>query len=236
MKVLVLQHLDVEHPGVFRDFLREDGAALHTVELDQGEQIPDLEAFDVMMVMGGPMDVWQEDLFPWLKPEKAAIRRFVADLGRPYLGRCLGHQLLADALGGRVGPGARPEVGALTISLTEEGRRDPVLAGVPDPLEVLQWHGAEVKALPEGAVHLARSDVCEFQAFRYGPRAYGMQCHVEATGTTVADWAAIPEYAQALEATLGAGSVDRLGAEVADRLETYTSVARRLYTNFKTLI
>lgn len=236
MNVLVLQHLAVEHPGVFRDFLREDGFNWHTVELDQGEAIPDLEPFDVMIVMGGPQDTWQEDAFPWLKPEKAAIRRFVADMGRPYLGLCLGHQLLADALGGKVGPGSRPEVGALTITRTEAGREDPLLAGVPDTLEVLQWHGAEVQALPEGAVHLARSDVCEIQAFRYGQRAYGLQCHVEATRDTVGDWAAIPEYARALEATLGAGSVERLAADVAARLPTYTSVARILYANFKTLL
>lgn len=236
MQLLVLQHLAVEHPGVFREFLREDGVAWHTVELDQGEPIPDLEPYDVMLVMGGPQDTWQEDQFPWLKAEKAAIRRFVADMGRPYLGLCLGHQLLADALGGQVGPGTRPEVGALSIAQTEAGRADPLFAGVPDPIEVLQWHGAEVKTLPPGAVHLARSDVCEIQAFRYGPRAYGLQCHVEATRDTVADWAAIPEYERALEATLGAGSVARLAAEVADRLPTYTSVARMLYTNFKTLI
>ncbi|MCC7252657.1 type 1 glutamine amidotransferase [Hyphomicrobium sp.] len=234
MKLLVLQHLAVEHPGVFRDFLHEDGAVLHTVELDEGEPIPDLEPFDAMIVMGGPQDVWQEDAFPWLKQEKATIRRFVADMGRPYLGLCLGHQLLADALGGHVGPGTRPEVGALTISQTEHGRRDPLFKGVPDPIEVLQWHGAEVKALPEGAVHLARSDVCEMQAFRYGARAYGLQCHVEATRDTVADWAAIPEYARALEATLGAGSVARLEQDVKERLPTYTAVARTLYENFKT--
>lgn len=236
MKILVLQHLAVEHPGVFRDFLREDGFDWHTVQLDEGETIPDLEPFDVMIVMGGPQDTWQEDKFPWLKPEKAAIRQFVAGMGRPYLGLCLGHQLLADALGGHVGPAARPEVGPLTITQTEAGRMDPLLAGVSETIEVLQWHGAEVKALPDGAVHLARSDVCEIQGFRYGERAYGLQCHVEATRDTVGDWAAIPEYAQALEATLGAGSVERLDADVAARLPAYTSVARTLYTNFKTLL
>jgi len=236
MKLLVLQHLEVEHPGVFRDFLREDGFSWHTVELDKGETIPDLEPFDAMMVMGGPQDTWQEDQFPWLKPEKAAIRRFVADMGRPYLGLCLGHQLLADALGGTVGPGSKPEVGALRIMQTEDGKRDPLFQGVPDPIDVLQWHGAEVKVLPPGAVKLARSEICEVQAFRYGSRAYGLQAHVEATRDTVADWAAIPEYARALEATLGPGSVERLAAEVAGLLPTYTSVARTLYTNFKKLL
>lgn len=236
MKVLVLQHLAVEHPGVFRDFLREDGFTWTTVEVDEGEAIPDLEPFDVMMVMGGPQDVWQEDEYPWLKPEKAAIRRFVADMRRPYFGLCLGHQLLADALGGKVGPGASPEVGTLTISQTEEGLRDPLFAGVPNPIEVLQWHGAEVKTLPEGAVQLARSDACEIQALRYGDRAYGLQCHVEVTGETVADWAAIPEYARALETALGAGAVDRVAADVARNLAGYTSVARTLYKNFKSLI
>ena len=236
MKVLVLQHLDVEHPGVFRDFLKEDGATLTTVELDVGETIPDLDPFDVMIVMGGPQDVWQEDQFPWLVAEKAAIRRWAVDLGRPFLGLCLGHQLLAEAVGGRVGPGKVPEVGALQVELTDAGLGDPLFAGVPNPVPVLQWHGAEVKALPEGAVSLARSDVCEIQAFRYGTRAYGLQCHVEATRDTVGDWAAIPEYAQALERVLGADAAGRLAADVEALLPAYTEIARTIYKNFKTLI
>jgi GMP synthase-like glutamine amidotransferase len=236
MKILVLQHLAVEHPGVFRDFLREDGFTWTTVEIDEGETIPDLEAFDAMMVMGGPQDVWQEEQYPWLKPEKAAIRRFVVEMQRPFLGICLGHQLLAEAVGGRVAPGGKPEVGALQIVQTEAGRRDPLFAGLPSPIDVLQWHGAEVTALPDGAVILARSDACEIQAFRFGDRAYGLQSHVEVTRETVADWAAIPEYARALETALGAGAVDRVAADVARNLAGYTSVARTLYKNFKSLI
>jgi GMP synthase-like glutamine amidotransferase len=107
MNVIVLQHVAVEHPGVFRDFFREDGLGVHTVELDEAEPIPNLEPFNVMVGMGGPQDVWEEDRQPWLRGEKEAIRNFVEEMKRPYLGICLGHQLLADALGGRVSKIAR---------------------------------------------------------------------------------------------------------------------------------
>ena len=120
--VLVLQHEVIEPLGVFEDFLRADGATWQVVEIDEGETIPSLEPFDAMIVMGGPQNVWQEDLYPWLRDEKAAIRRFVAEMRRPFFGICLGHQLLADALGGRVQKAKIPEYGLMRVWKTDEGR------------------------------------------------------------------------------------------------------------------
>jgi GMP synthase-like glutamine amidotransferase len=233
MNVLILQHLATEHPGILLDFFREDGFRWTTIELDEGETIPDLDPFDLMLVMGGPQDVWQEDQYPWLRQEKAAIGKFVVDMQRPYLGICLGHQLLADATGGRVGLAKDPEVGVLTVSSTEAGHRDPLLRGLPDPMTVLQWHGAEVTDLPTNAEVLAKSDACCIQAFRFGQYAYGLQCHVEITADTVGQWAAIPAYASSLEVALGKGAVARLQTVVFQRLPQFNRDARTLYENFK---
>lgn len=236
MKGLVLQHLAIEHPGIFRDFFAADGIALETVELDEGETIPPLEPYDFMIVMGGPQDVWQEAEHPWFVAEKAAIGTFVMEMGRPFLGICLGHQLLADVVGGAVGPGDTPEVGVLTVDKTGAGAKDALLAGTPDPMEVLQWHGAAVKSLPQDAVVLASSPACPIQAFRYGECAYGLQCHVEITKDTVDEWAEVPAYAQSLEQALGVGAVDALRTAVEKRLPRFNQDARTLYDNFKAVL
>ena len=116
MKLLVFQHIGCEDPGALRNYLNEDGVDWETVHLDQGQAIPALEDYDALWVMGGPMDVWQEDEHPWLTDEKALIREAVEGRGLPFLGLCLGHQLLAEALGGSVGPSERPEIG-VTLNL-----------------------------------------------------------------------------------------------------------------------
>jgi GMP synthase-like glutamine amidotransferase len=233
MNIIILQHIAIEHPGILLDFFREDGFRWTTVELDEGDAIPELNSFDLMVVMGGPQDIWQEDEYPWFRQEKAAIRNFVLEMQRPYLGICLGHQLLADATGGRVGLAKRPEVGVLTISATEVGRRDTLLGALPDPMTVLQWHGAEVTDLPPNAEVLAESDVCRIQALRVGRHAYGLQCHVEITADTVSQWAVIPEYASALEGAMGKDGAARLRSEVTERLPQFNKDARTLYEAFK---
>jgi GMP synthase-like glutamine amidotransferase len=236
MRILVFQHVNVEHPGVFREFWREAGDELAAVELDQGDKIPPLDDFDLLVVMGGPQDVWQEDRFPWLIEEKAAIRHWVQDLKKPYLGICLGHQLLGDALGGKVGKMKRPEVGLTHVKLTGDGQRDPVLAGFSSEVESFQWHGAEVAVPPEGAIVLAANEACPVQAMRWGDHAYGFQYHCEIEVSTVDDWERIPEYKASLVQALGEEKANNLSSEVLPRLPQFRASALKLNHNFMKLL
>ena len=230
-RILVFQHIDIEHPGIFRDFLAEDGIDWQAVELDAGEVIPDLSDYDALWVMGGPMDVWQEEEHPWLVAEKAAIREAVLDRGLSYLGLCLGHQLLAEALGGAVGPAAQPEIGFLEIALTAAGRNHPLFAGFPGASDCLQWHSAEVLAVPESLAVLAESPACRVQALALGEQAYSLQYHLELTDRTIAEWGAVPAYAEALDAALGAGALPAFEAEAQAKMGAFNADARRLYDN-----
>ena len=236
MRILVFQHVPVEHPGAFCQLWRANGDQWCTVELDAGQPIPDLNDFDLLVAMGGPMDVWQDDVYPWLGPEKAAIRHWVKDLARPFLGVCLGHQLLAAALGGVVRLLDQQEFGLGEVTLTEAGRRDPLFAGFAGPVETFQWHGAEISQLPDGAEVLAMNSSCPVQAFRYGAHAYGLQYHVEITAATVAEWSNIPEYRAGLERMLGPAATTRLSELVERRLPSFATSARRLNDNISAIV
>jgi GMP synthase-like glutamine amidotransferase len=231
MRWLVFQHIAIEHPGALRDFLAEDGIAWDAVELDEGQRIPPLEGYDALLVMGGPMDTWQEDDYPWLIDEKRAIRAAIGQ-GMPFLGVCLGHQLLADALGGTVGRSPVPEVGILDIALTEAGRTDPLFTGIAPCFPALQWHSYKVTRLPANARTLASSPLCANQAIAVGANAYGVQYHVELTEATVPEWGCVPAYRDALDVTLGPGGQKRLETEAARHLPAFRRDARRLYDNF----
>ncbi|NCF82398.1 MAG: type 1 glutamine amidotransferase [Proteobacteria bacterium] len=232
MRILVFQHIPCEHPGIFRDFMADDGAVTHTVELDYGEPIPCLDDFDALMVMGGPMDVWQSKSHPWLEAEVAAIRDWVVVRGRPFLGFCLGHQLLAEALGGTVEAAGEPEIGVMTVNLTDAGRQSPFLIGVASRIPCFQWHSAEVTQPPEGAEILASSPACANNAMSWGACAFSIQFHVEITPTTVTEWGAIPAYASALEAALGTGALGRVERDTRFQMANFNAISKQLYTNF----
>jgi len=233
MRFLVFQHIGVEHPGSFRDFMAADGIAWDVVELDRGQPIPDaMERYDALMVMGGPMDVWEEARLPWLADEKRAIRRWVVERGAPFLGICLGHQLLAEAAGGSVGAMDAAEVGVHSVHLTPEGRRDGLLAGIDTPFTCLQWHRAEVKALPPDAALCAVNEAGSMQAFRYGSRAYGLQFHVEITDATIREWGEVPEYRSSLEAVMGRDGLALLERNTRAALPAINALAKRVYSSF----
>ena len=232
MKLLVLQHIDCEHPGQLREYLQRDGISWTAVELDEGEPIPDLQSFDAMWVMGGPMDVWDTDEHPWLVQEKEAIREWVLNLRRPYLGLCLGHQLLADALGGKCGKQNPPEIGVLDITLTEAGTKDPIFRDMPAQQKALQWHSVQVTETPENCVVLAESPACANQAMRVGECAWSMQYHVEVEPDTVDNWAAIPAYRSALINTLGEDALPALLDSATAELPSFATNSEQLYRNF----
>src|SRR6476661_6701447 len=210
MRALVLQHIACEPPGVYEDVLVERGVGIDRVELDEGERLPDWRGYELIVAMGGPMSVNDEQEHPWLVDEKRLIREAVA-AGVGYWGACLGVQLLASSLGARVYAGETPEVGVLPVTLTDEGAADPVLEGLPRELPTLQWHG-DTFDLPDGAVRLAGSPAYPNQAFRIG-NAYGVQFHLEVSREMAREWAAVPAYTEYLERTLGPGSADALFAD-----------------------
>ncbi|MGN6378044.1 MAG: type 1 glutamine amidotransferase [Gaiellales bacterium] len=228
--VLVLQHIACEPPGEFEDVLRERGAQIHRVELDEGEPLPSWERFDAIVAMGGPMSVNDDDSLPWLTAEKRLIREAVG-AGIPYWGACLGVQLLAASLGARVYAGPQPEVGVLPVELTAEGRDDPVFRRLPARFPTLQWHG-DTFDLPEGAVRLAGSPAYPNQAFRYGSHAYGVQFHVEVSEAMASEWAEVPAYAEYADRVLGPGGIDRVMAEFRAGQAQMRSHARSMFESW----
>ena len=225
--MLVLQHIACDPPGVYEDVRREYGARLHRVELDEGETLPQHRDFAAVVVMGGPMGAYDGDSFPWLHAEQRFLRDAIT-AGVPVFGACLGAQLLAASLGARVYRAPSPEVGILPVELTAAGRRDRVTSRLPPRFPTLQWH-SDAFELPAGATLLASSRAYRNQAFRVGQATYGVQFHLEVTGTIAEEWAAVPAYARALEAVLGSGAIDALLADFAAERELMQQHARTLF-------
>lgn len=189
----ILQHHRCEGSGAIADWAASRGCSLAATHLYLGEPLPDPATVDFLVVMGGPMNIYQDRDHPWLRAERAFIETHIAS-GRPAVGVCLGSQFLADALGGRVTQNAKIEIGWLPVEFTAEARaRLPFL---PPSLEAMHWHG-DTFELPPGALRLARSAGCANQGFIYDGRVLALQFHPEMTREGLSDLVA--EFGNELE-------------------------------------
>lgn len=195
MLVLICKNISTEGPGTIEDFLKAKGIPYTVADLSKGEKIPDAEAFDTLIMMGGPMSVNEDDIYPYIREEEKLVREFVAD-SKSVFGICLGAQIMAKALGSRVYKGKQKEIGWYDIELTSEGIADalmrklavhPHVGDMWKRFKVFHWHG-ETFDIPEGAVRLAGSELFPNQAFRYGNKAYAFQFHIEVTKEMIYDW------------------------------------------------
>lgn len=177
MRVHYFQHAPFETPDRFLDWVEARDYSLSATSFFAGEQLPDLQGIDLLVVMGGPMSVNDENQYPWLVGEKRFIREAV-ESGKKVLGICLGAQLLAGALGAKVYANPQKEIGWYPVSLTPAGRQSRLFHKFPPVFTTFHWHG-DTFDLPEGAQWLAFSEACGNQAFQYGQNALGLQFHLE---------------------------------------------------------
>ncbi len=185
MRIHVFQHVAFEGPGHIRSWATERGHAFSVTHFFDGQSLPARSAMDALIVLGGPMSVFDEAKYPWLADEKRFIKEAM-DAGKPVLGICLGAQLLANALGAAVKPAPNKEIGWFPVSPTEESKALPWFHGLfaDDPV-VFHWH-ADKFEMPYGAINLASSDANKNQAFAVGDRLLALQFHVETTPEGVA--------------------------------------------------
>jgi GMP synthase (glutamine-hydrolysing) len=186
-RIVVVKHVEKEGPGLIEEAFGSYGWDLDVIDLHNGGTLPSkVDQIAGVIVLGGPMNVYDQEAYPFLKDEDLFIKKLVRE-EVPFLGICLGAQLLAKACGAKVVKAPLREVGWYTIAVTEAGRRDRMFRGTGRSIPVFQWH-EDTFSLPQGAVLLAESDPCTNQAFRVGSCAYGLQFHVEVTAEMVAAW------------------------------------------------
>ena len=234
-RLLVFQHVAVEPLGTLDALIRARGHRIrfHNFERHPDAE-PDVDRYRGLVVLGGPMNVEDQNRRPHLKTELKAIERAL-EQGKPVLGICLGAQLLAHVLGARVRRHRQAEMGWYDLEMSAEGRSDAVLGAAGERLPVFQWHSYSYD-LPSGATHLARTKTCEQQAFRFGSNAYGFQFHLEADEAVIERWLTLPAFrAERVAAALPADE-EGIRTETAKLVAATRRSADAVFNNFLDLI
>ncbi len=228
--ILFIKHIDIEGPGTLADFLEDNKLPYTVIDLSQGDKVPKLEKdFQAVISLGGPMNVYEEEKYRFLKDEDILLKRIV-DEEVPFLGICLGAQLIAKATGVRVTKNPEKEIGWYKIVLNENGLKDDLFKDFPEVFQVFQWHG-DTFGIPQGGKRLAFSELCQNQTLKYGRNIYGIQFHVEVTKDMIAQWS--DAYKGELESLKGIVSDKKKMLEDYATLEKeYMKHAERFYVNF----
>ncbi len=231
--VLFIKHRDIEGPGTIADFLEDNKLPYTVLDLSSGDKVPKLEKdFQVVVCLGGPMNVYEEEKYRFLKEEDILLKRIAED-NVPFLGICLGAQLIAKATGAGVTKNPEKEIGWYKIVLTDNGLKDDLFKDLPEVFKVFQWHG-DTFGIPQGGKRLAFSELCQNQALKYGRNIYGIQFHVEVTKDMISQW--LDAYTGELESVRGIVSDKKKMLEDYATLEKdYMKQAERFYVNFFTV-
>jgi GMP synthase (glutamine-hydrolysing) len=225
-RILIVKHVTQEGAGVIEEFFRSDGWELAIVELGNGEKLPESpDEFAAMIVLGGPMNVYEVGPYPFLEEEEHLLRKaLIAEI--PVLGICLGAQLLAKTCGAKVKKASHAEIGWHTAGVTEEGRKDTLFRGLSRQLHVFQWH-EDTFEIPAGGTMLVHGKSCRNQAFRVGRNAYGLQFHLEVTLSMIEEW---------MKGVGGAVDTGKILSDGAELYEGFERQATQFLVNLKSLI
>jgi GMP synthase (glutamine-hydrolysing) len=183
MKAHILQHVHFETAGIIETWLKNNRHEFSVTRFYLDEELPESASFDWLIIMGGPMGVYDEDKIEWLKKEKAFIREAISN-NKVVIGICLGAQLIASALNAVVFPNKEKEIGWLPVKTTVNKAKNDLFSSFPEEMTVFHWHG-DTFNLPEGAVLIAESDACKNQLFVLNDRVIGIQFHLEVTENSV---------------------------------------------------
>lgn len=234
-RILVFQHVAAEPLGTLDPLIRRRGHRIRFANFDRHpEAQPNVDRYRGLIVLGGPMNVEDQAARPHLRTELLAIERML-EQGKPVLGICLGAQLLAHVLGAPVRKHHRPEIGWYPMQTTGAGAADPVLAPLAGTAPVFQWHRYSFE-IPNGAQHLARTESCEQQAFRWGDNAYGFQFHLEMDVPLIERWLANPAYREELAELGHDTSEDAIRERTAEHIHGMQARADAVFNNFLDLI